>query len=72
MEFIEKILPTLLVVLTGLLTWFLKDKSEKLKLQREMLIEEKRNNYEKILEPLIRSLHGAKNDMELNKANYIL
>lgn len=68
MEFIENILPTILVVLTGLLTWFLKDKSEKLKLQREMLIEEKRNNYEKILEPLIRTLHGAKNDIELNKA----
>jgi hypothetical protein len=68
MEFIEKILPTLLVVLTGLLTWFLKDNSEKLKLQREMLVEEKRNNYEKILEPIVRTLHGAKNEIELNKA----
>ncbi len=68
MEYIEKILPTLLVVSTGLVTWFLKDKSEKLKLQRELLIQEKRNNYESILEPLIRTLHGAKNQQELNKA----
>jgi hypothetical protein len=68
MEYIEKILPTLLVVSTGLVTWFLKDKSEKLKLQRELLIQEKRNNYESILEPLIRTLHGSKNQQELNKA----
>ena len=32
--------PTLLVVSTGLLTWFLKDKSENLKLQREKLIKQ--------------------------------
>lgn len=62
MEFIEKILPTVLVVATGLLTWFLKDKSEKLKLQREKLLEEKRLNYENILEPIIRLFVGTKGD----------
>lgn len=61
--------PTLLVVSTGLLTWFLKDKSENLKLQREKLIEEKRQNYEKILEPMIRVFSGVKgNKNETQKA----
>ncbi|QSE99197.1 hypothetical protein [Fulvivirga lutea] len=68
MDWIQNILPTLLVVSTGLLTWFLKDKSEKLKLQREKLIEEKRLNYEKILEPIIRVFSGAKNKSEMAKA----
>lgn len=68
MSWIQNILPTFLVVSTGLLTWFLKDKSEKLKLQREKLIEEKRSNYEKILEPIIRVFVGAKNDVEMAKA----
>lgn len=69
MEFFEKMLPTLLIVSAGLITWFLKDKSEKLKLQREKLIEEKRQNYEKILEPIIRLFAGTKgNKQELQKA----
>lgn len=68
MEWLQNILPTLLVVSTGLITWFLKDKSEKLKLQREKLIEEKRTNYEKILEPIIRTFAGANNKNELAKA----
>ncbi len=68
MEFVEKILPTLLVVAAGFITWFLKDKSEKLKFQREKLIEEKRLNYEKILEPIIRVLAGVKNKVEMDKA----
>jgi len=68
MDFFEKILPTLLVVATALITWFLKDKSEKLKFQREKLIEEKRKNYEKILEPIIRVFVGAKNKAEMAKA----
>lgn len=68
MDWFQNILPTLLVVTTGLITWFLKDKSEKLKLQREKLIEEKRTNYEKILEPIIRTFAGAKNKNELVKA----
>ncbi len=69
MELVENILPTFLVVITGLLTWFLKDKSEKLKFQREKLIEEKRNNYEKILEPIIRIFAGITNKNEMAKAN---
>lgn len=68
MEFVENILPTLLVVAAGFITWFLKDKSEKLKFQREKLIEEKRLNYEKILEPIIRVLAGVKNKVEMDKA----
>lgn len=68
MDWLQNILPTLLVVSTGLITWFLKDKSEKLKLQREKLIEEKRANYEKILEPIIRTFAGAKDKVELAKA----
>ena len=69
MEILEKILPTVLVVLTGLITWFLKDKSEKLKFQREKLIEEKRGNYEKILEPIIRLFASTNgNEREMQKA----
>jgi hypothetical protein len=68
MEWLQNIIPTLLVVTTGLITWFLKDKSEKLKFQREKLIEEKRLNYEKILEPIIRTLAGTQNKSELEKA----
>jgi hypothetical protein len=68
MAYLDKLLPTILVVVAGFVTWFLKDKSEKLKLQREKLIEEKRNNYEKILEPIIRTFAGANNKNELAKA----
>jgi len=68
MAFIENILPTFLVVITGLLTWFLKDKSEKLKFKRKKLIEEKRTNYEKILEPIIRVFVGVNNKNEMGKA----
>ena len=68
MEVLEKLLPTFLVVITGLITWFLKDKSEKLKFQREKLIEEKRLNYEKVLEPIIRTFAGAKDKKEMDKA----
>lgn len=65
----ENLLPTLLVVIAGFITWYLKDKSEKLKLQREKLIEEKRKNYEDILEPIIRLFAGTKgNKAELQKA----
>ena len=59
--------PTILVVIAGLVAWFLKDKSEKLKLQREKLTEEKLGNYEKILEPMIRSFEGVKNPTEMKK-----
>lgn len=68
MDWLQNILPTVLVVSTGLITWFLKDNSEKLKIQREKLVEEKRNNYVKILEPIIRTLTGAKDKIELAKA----
>jgi hypothetical protein len=68
MNIVSNLLPTVLVVLTGLLTWFLKDKSEKLKFQREKLVEEKRNNYEKVLEPIIRTFSGIKNKNEMLKA----
>ena len=69
MEFVQNILPTLLVVLAGFITWYLKDKSEKLKLQREKLVEEKRKNYEQILEPIIRLFAGTKgNEKELQRA----
>lgn len=70
MSLVSNILPTVLVVLTGLLTWFLKDKSEKLKFQREKLVEEKRVNYEKIMEPIIRTFSGIKNQKELIKATH--
>ena len=64
MDILEKLLPTFLIVITGLITWLLKDKSEKLKFQIEKLIEEKRLNYEKVLEPIIRIFAGAKNKKE--------
>ncbi len=68
MELLEKLAPTILVIAAGFVTWFLKDKSEKLRLQREKLIEEKRGNYEKILEPIIRSFSGINNASEMQKA----
>ena len=64
----ETLLPTILVVLAGFITWFLKENSEKLKLQRERLVEEKRKNYDRILEPIIRVFTGMKNPNELKKA----
>jgi len=67
-DLLKELLPTLLVVSTGLLTWFLKDKSENLKLQREKLVEEKRNNYKKLLEPIIRIFGGIKNPRDMSKA----
>lgn len=68
MEFLQHIFPTILVALTGVFTWFLKDKSEKLKLQKEKLVEEKRLNYQNILEPIIKTFSGAKNPSDLKSA----
>ena len=63
-----ELIPTILVIFAGLVTWYLKDNSEKLKFQREKLLDDKGANYQKVLDPMIRSLAGAKNKMELDKA----
>lgn len=64
----SELIPTVLVILAGLVTWYLKDNSEKLKFQREKLLEEKGANYQKIIDPMIRTLAGTKNQIELDKA----
>lgn len=61
MDYLIQFLPIITAIITAIVTWILKEKSEKLKLQREKLIEEKRQNYFKILEPMILSLNGIKN-----------
>ena len=64
--------PTLLVIIGGLISWYLKEKSEKYKLHREKLIEEKRSNYIKILEPSIRALAGIRNVKDQKIANELI
>jgi hypothetical protein len=68
LELINNILPSLFLIIGGVISWFLKDKSEKLKYQREKLLIEKRENYEKILEPIIRVFVGINNQQEMSKA----
>ncbi len=68
MEWIKVLGPTILVVLGGVVTWFLKDKSDQLKYQREKYIEEKRTNYIKLITPFVKMLSGIKNKNDEKEA----
>lgn len=53
MEWLKYIGPPLLMVLGGIITWFIKSKSEELKAVEDLLREERRKIYGEILEPYI-------------------
>ena len=54
MEWLQILGPTLLMVLGGIITWFIKSKIEELRAIEEKLREERRNIYAQILDPYIR------------------
>ena len=54
MDWLQILGPTLLMVLGGIITWFIKSKIEELRAIEEKLREERRNIYAQILDPYIR------------------
>ena len=54
MDWLQILGPTLLMVLGGLITWFIKSRIEELRAIEEKLREERRNIYAHILDPYIR------------------
>ena len=52
-DFLQSIAPTLLVILGGVITWFLKSKVEELRAAEERLQSDRRKIYSQILEPYI-------------------
>ena len=54
MDWLQILGPTLLMVLGGLITWFIKSRIEELRAIEEKLREERRNIYAQILDPYIR------------------
>lgn len=54
MDWLQILGPTLLTVLGGIITWFIKSKIEELRAIEEKLREERRNIYAKILDPYVR------------------
>jgi len=54
MEWLQILGPTLLLVLGGIITWFIKSKIEELRAIEEKLREERRSIYAQILDPYIR------------------
>lgn len=54
MDWLQILGPTLLMVLGGIITWFIKSKIEELRAIKEKLREERRNIYALILDPYIR------------------
>jgi hypothetical protein len=53
MDWLQTLGPTLLVVLGGIISWFIKSRIEELRAIEEKLREERRNNYAHILDPYI-------------------
>nr|CBH37181.1 conserved hypothetical protein [uncultured archaeon] len=54
MDWLQILGPTLLMVLGGIITWFIKSRIEELRAIEEKLREERRNIYAQILDPYIR------------------
>lgn len=70
MDWLQILGPTLLMVLGGILTWFIKAKIEELRAIEEKLREERRNIYAQILDPYIHlfaDLKGKGPDEALKK-----
>jgi hypothetical protein len=53
-DFFQSLVPTLLVILGGVVTWFLKSKVEELRAAEERLQSDRRKIYSQILDPYIR------------------
>jgi len=60
--------PTFLVVLGGIVTWFLKAKNEELKVTQEKLNSERTELYRKMLEPYVRLLASSSSAKETDKS----
>jgi hypothetical protein len=54
MEWLQALGPSALVVLGGIITWFLRSKSDELKAVEDRLAEQRRKVYSEILEPYIK------------------
>jgi len=62
MEWLQILGPTLLMVLGGIITWFIKSKVEELRAIEEKLRDERRNIYAQILDPYIRIFADMKGE----------
>jgi len=67
MEWLQILGPSLLVILGGLITWFVKSKTEELLATEKKLLDERRKIYEKILEPYIQLFSDLKNSDDAMK-----
>lgn len=53
MEWIQILGPTILLLIGGLISWYLKDRTEALRIQREKFQQERLKIYVEILEPIL-------------------
>ncbi|MFC5272059.1 hypothetical protein [Adhaeribacter terreus] len=68
MELLKTLGPSIITLVGIVIGWYLKEQSEKLRLQKEKLLETKRENYLKVLIPIIRIFAGIRNKNEMEKA----
>ncbi|MBL7148430.1 MAG: hypothetical protein ISS82_06390 [Nanoarchaeota archaeon] len=68
---IDIIIPPLLMIVGGIITWLVKKKTEELKAVEERLREEKRKIYTKLLNPYIELLSGQDQIKAIKKSNFI-
>jgi hypothetical protein len=69
MEWITALVGPLLIIIGGIISWILKDKFEKLKLQEEKLKKEQENIYNELLKPYLIILSDTK---KVSKATEII
>jgi len=61
MNWLQILGPSLLIILGGIVSWFIKSRIEELQATREALNEERRKIYKELLEPYIKIFVGIKN-----------
>ena len=60
MEWVSAIVGPLLIIIGGIISWFIKDKSEKLKIQEKKVKEEQEKIYNELLKPYLLILSDPK------------
>ena len=66
MDWLQTLGPTILVIIGGIVTWFLKSRVEELRVIKEKLREDRRKIYEQILDPYIRLFADLKGQGSIN------
>jgi hypothetical protein len=67
MEWISALVGPLLIIIGGIISWFIKDKSEKLRLQEEKIKKEQEKIYNELLRPYLIILSDPKKVSEVEK-----